>query len=70
MKAPATILAPGQFTSTIIATEDFKRVIKETWENTPILDIKDCQEYCAAHPTIQDNVDFIIDRIKYLKKDK
>jgi len=50
--------------------EDFKRVIKETWENTPILDIKDCQEYCAAHPTIQDNVDFIIDRIKYLKKDK
>ena len=47
--------------------EDFKRVIKETYENTPELDRKDCEEFCAAHPTIEDMVDSMIERMEHLK---
>jgi len=48
--------------------EDFKRVIKETWENTPTTDLKKCQAFCKAHPSIEDNVDFMIDRMNALLK--
>jgi hypothetical protein len=47
--------------------EDFKRVIKETWENTPKLNLKECQQFCNSHPTIEDNVDFMIKRMNILK---
>ncbi len=48
--------------------EDFKRVIKQTLDNTPKLDIEDCRAFCNSHPTIEDNVDFMIDRMKSLKR--
>ena len=47
--------------------EDFKRVIKETWKNTPKLDLENCKEFCASHPTIEDNVDFMIERMRIIK---
>tara|TARA_R110002033_G_scaffold142606_1_gene180892 strand:- start:589 stop:1479 length:891 start_codon:yes stop_codon:yes gene_type:complete len=47
--------------------DDFKRVLKETWENTPQPDLEDCRAFCAAHPTIEDNVDFMIERLNILK---
>lgn len=50
--------------------EDFKRVLKETWDNTPQLDLEDCQSFCAAHPTKEDMVDNMINRIKILKENK
>ena len=50
--------------------ENFKEIIKDTWENTPILNVDDCKEYCSKHPSIHDNVDFFINRIEHLKKDK
>ena len=48
--------------------EDFKRVIKETWENTPKLNIDECKEFCRQHQTLEQNVDAIIDRLKMLKE--
>jgi len=47
--------------------ENFKQTIKETWENTPVLDLKKCKQYCAAHPSIEDNVKFMIERMNILK---
>jgi hypothetical protein len=47
--------------------EDFKRVIKQTWENTPSTDLKDCKDFCSKHPTIEQNVEFMIERISNLK---
>ena len=47
--------------------EDFKRVIKETWENTPQTNLKECQAFCAAHPTKEDVVDSMIERLKFIK---
>ena len=48
--------------------EDFKRVIKETWENTPKLDLKECEAYCATHPTLEETVDVMIGRLEALKE--
>jgi len=48
--------------------EDFKQTIKNTWENTPVLNLQECKKHCAAHPSIEDNVDFIIQRITKLKE--
>ena len=48
--------------------EDFKKTIKETWENTPKLDLKDCEKFCSSHPTIEDNVDMMIERMKIIKE--
>ncbi len=48
--------------------EDFKRVIKETWENTPKPDLDDCRAFCDAHPTLEETVDVIIERLEYLKE--
>jgi len=48
--------------------EDFKRVIKETWDNTPQLDISECENFCKQHPTIEDNVKFMIERLNYLQE--
>ena len=48
--------------------EDFKRVIKETWENTPKPDLNECRDFCKQHPTLEQNVDAIIDRLKLLKQ--
>jgi hypothetical protein len=50
--------------------EDFKRVIKETWESVPTTDLKKCQDFCNAHPSIDDNVDFMIERMKALIENK
>jgi|7_EtaG_2_1085326.scaffolds.fasta_scaffold15951_4 glycosyltransferase involved in cell wall biosynthesis len=47
--------------------DNFKQTIKETWENTPILDLSKCKQHCAAHPSIGDNVDFMIERMRALK---
>ena len=47
---------------------DFKRVIKRTWENTPQLNLKECEEFCNAHPTLEETVDVIIERLEYLKE--
>ena len=47
--------------------ENLKQTIKETWENPPVLDLNKCKEHCAAHPSIEDNVDFMIERMKILK---
>ena len=48
--------------------EDFKRVIKETWDNTPTLNRKECEEFCDAHPTKEDMVDQMIERLQSLKE--
>jgi len=48
--------------------EDFKRVLKETWDNKPTTDIKECQDFCKTHPSIEDNVDFMIERINMFLK--
>jgi len=47
--------------------ENFKQIIKETWENTPVLDLNKYKEHCAAHPSIEDNVNHMIERMKILK---
>jgi hypothetical protein len=47
--------------------KNFKQTIKETWENPPGLDLNRCKEYCAAHPSIEDNVNFMIERMRILK---
>jgi len=46
--------------------EDFKAKIKETWENTPVLDRKECEEFCKQHPTLDDMVDQMIERLEAL----
>jgi len=48
--------------------EDFKQTIKETWENTPKLDIKDCERFCSAHPTLDGMVDNMLNRLNILLK--
>jgi len=48
--------------------EDFKRVIKETWENPPQLDLKECEAYCDTHPTLEETVDVMIARMQILKE--
>ena len=48
--------------------EDFKRVIKETWENPPHLDLKECEAYCDTHPTLEETVDVMIARMLALKE--
>ena len=50
--------------------ENFKQTIRKTWENTPSLDLEQCKKFCNSHPTIEDNVDFMIERIKVLKKER
>lgn len=46
--------------------EDFKNTIKEVWENTPTLNRKDCEQYCDNHPSIEDTVDIMIERLECL----
>lgn len=46
--------------------EHFKKTIKETWENTPSLNIDECRDFCKSHPTAEDNVDFMIERMQIL----
>ena len=46
--------------------EDFKRVLKETWDNTPVTNLDDCRAFCAAHPTKEQMVDSMIERLKIL----
>ena len=48
--------------------ENFKQIIKETWNNTPQPDLEDCINFCNNHPTIDDNVDFMIERMNIIKK--
>lgn len=50
--------------------EGLKNTLKETWDNTPKLNLKDCQEFCNAHPTKEDMVDSMIDRLKVLIESK
>ena len=50
--------------------DDFKRVLRETWENTPHPDLKDCEAFCAKHPTLEQNVDAIIERLSALKEEE
>ena len=47
--------------------DDFKRVIKETWENTPKLDVEDCRKYVDSLPSKEDMVDNMINRFRVLK---
>ena len=47
--------------------DDFKKTIKNTWDNTPTPNTEDCIAFCNSHPTIEDNVDFMINRMKILK---
>ncbi len=47
--------------------DDFKNVMKEMWENTPSLDIKKCKAFCNSHPTIEDNVEYMIKRLRLLE---
>ena len=46
--------------------EDFKSVIKETWENTPVLDLDECIRFTDQHPSLDQMVDNMIDRLKAL----
>ena len=46
--------------------EDFKKTIHETWSNPPKFDINECLEFCKQHPSIEDNVDFMIERMNRL----
>ena len=46
--------------------EDFKSVIKETWENTPVLDLDECVKFTDQHPSLDQMVDNMIDRLKAL----
>jgi len=48
--------------------EDFKNTIKEVWENTPTLNRKECEDYCNNHPTLEDTIDIILERLKHLIK--
>ena len=50
--------------------EDFKRILKNTWENTPKLDLQKCENFCSNHPSIEDNVVFMIERMKHLKNER
>tara|TARA_R110000744_G_scaffold30145_1_gene71502 strand:- start:5944 stop:6807 length:864 start_codon:yes stop_codon:yes gene_type:complete len=47
--------------------EDFKQTIKETWENTPKLDIEECRNYCKSHVSKEEYVDNMISRMEALK---
>ena len=47
--------------------EDFKQTIKETWENTPKLDIDKCKKHCENHVSKEQYVDNMIDRMRKLK---
>ena len=47
--------------------EDFKRVIKETWNNTPKLNLKECEKFCNSHPSVSDMVDKMIERLEHIK---
>lgn len=49
--------------------DDFKRVIKETWENTPVLDVKECKNYTNTLPSIEDMVNNMIKRLEVLKNE-
>jgi hypothetical protein len=46
--------------------EDFKQVIKDTWENPPILDRQECEEFCAAHPSLDNMVTDMVARLTAL----
>ena len=48
--------------------DDFKKVLKQVWENTPKLDLDKCREFCDSHQTIEQNVDAIIERLNLLKQ--
>lgn len=48
--------------------EDFKSVIKETWENTPVLNIKECREFCKNHPSLDDMVSAMVERLHVLSE--
>jgi hypothetical protein len=50
--------------------EDLKRVLKDTWENTPQLDLEDCRNFCNAHPSKEDMVDSMIERLNILIESK
>tara|TARA_R110002167_G_scaffold182251_10_gene382614 strand:+ start:2700 stop:3584 length:885 start_codon:yes stop_codon:yes gene_type:complete len=50
--------------------EDFKQVIKNTWENTPTIDKKEREEFCAAHPSMDDMATRMINRLTILTKGK
>ena len=47
--------------------ENFKKVIKDTWENTPILDIEDCKKFVDTLPSIESMVAEMISRLEHLK---
>ena len=47
--------------------EDFKQTIKETWENTPKLDMARCRAHCEAHVSKDQYVDNMIERMRKLK---
>ena len=49
--------------------EDFKSVIKETWENTPVPDLQECREFCRNHPSLDDMVDAMVKRLYALSEE-
>jgi len=49
--------------------ENFKETIKTTWENRPVLDPNEYKAHCSNHPTIEDNVDFMIQRMRSILKE-
>ena len=50
--------------------EGLKQTLKETWDNTPKLNLKDCQEFCSKHPSKEDMVDSMIEKLKVLIESK
>ena len=46
--------------------EDFKQTIKETWENTPKLDIDKCIQHCNSHVSKEQYVENMINRMMSL----
>ena len=47
--------------------EDFKQTIKETWEDTPVLDINECVEFTNQY-TLDKMIKSMIDRLNILHK--
>tara|TARA_R110000851_G_scaffold325460_1_gene493429 strand:- start:2061 stop:2936 length:876 start_codon:yes stop_codon:yes gene_type:complete len=48
--------------------EDFKATIKDVWDNTPVLDRKECEDFCRQHVTLDQMVDQMIERLEELNK--
>lgn len=48
--------------------EDFKNTIKRVWENTPKLDVEECEKFCKTRSTKEQMTDIMIERLKRLKE--